>query len=306
MKQTTLAQPTQALSSPGLHTGHVTHVVMRPAPPDTGIVLRRVDLAPAVDIPVLAGYVSDTSRNTTMAKDGASVATVEHILSALNGMGVDNAIVEIDGDEAPILDGSAQHWAQALRQAGVAQQQREREPLSLPGIVAMQGDKEGVEYIALPSDEFRVTTIIDFKSRVVGKQVAEYRRSQSDYLSEVASCRTFVFLHEIMPLLEAGLIKGGDLSNAIVIVDPPLDPAKTEHLAQLVGRHAADLKVENGVLNTSPHRFNNEPARHKMLDFMGDILLVGRPVNAHFIIRCPGHKNNAVFAALLRKTLHLE
>lgn len=306
MKQTTLAKPTTPLSSPGLHTGHVTHAVMLPAPANTGVVLRRTDLCPPVDIPVLAENVSDTARNTTLQKDGATMATVEHLLSALNGLGVDNAIVEVDGDEAPILDGSATYWTQVILQAGITELDEERHALDLPGIVSMQGDKDGVEYIAMPSNEFRVTTIIDFKSRVIGKQVAEYRRSQGDYASEVAPCRTFVFLHEIMPLLEAGLIKGGDLSNAIVIVDPPLEPEKTEHLAQLVGRHAAELKVENGILNTAPHRFNNEPARHKMLDFIGDILLVGRPINAHFIIRCPGHKNNAAFAALLRKTLRLE
>ncbi|MDY5969134.1 MAG: UDP-3-O-acyl-N-acetylglucosamine deacetylase [Bacteroidales bacterium] len=306
MKQTTLAKPTTPLSSTGLHTGHMAQATLLPASANTGIVLRRTDLFPPVDIPVLADNVGDTARNTTLQKNGASVATVEHILSALNGMQVDNAIVEVNGPEAPILDGSAALWTQAISHAGIIELDEERRCLMLPANIYMTGDREGVEYIALPSNEFRVTAIIDFNSHVIGKQVAEFRRSQNDYAVELAPCRTFVFLHEIMPLLEAGLIKGGDLTNAIIVVDPPLDSDKTERLAQLVGRHAADLKVEKGILNTSPHRFNNELARHKLLDFLGDILLAGHPINAHFIIRCPGHKNNATFAALLRKTLQLK
>lgn len=272
-----------------------------PAAAGTGIVLRRTDLCPPQDIPVNADYVGDTSRNTTLQKGDVVVSTVEHLLSALHGMQVDNVIVCINGDEVPILDGSARYWVQVIQQAGVVELPAERVCLAVGEPVYMQGDKEGIEYIALPSSEFRVTTIIDFKSQVIGKQVAEYRSSMGAYDKEVAPCRTFVFLHEILPLLEVGLIKGGDLSNAIVFVDPPLSEAETAHVTQLFGCKPEDLTVSNGVLNTCPHRYNNEPARHKMLDFIGDIMLVGQPVQGHFIIRCPGHKNNAVFAKLLRQ-----
>lgn len=303
MKQTTLKNTTAPLSSPGLHTGHTTTVTIMPAAANTGIVFRRTDITPMQDIPVLADFVGDTSRNTTLHKDNLVVSTVEHLLSAINGMEVDNAVICINGDEVPILDGSAHYWVQAIKQAGIVELEEEREYLTITEPVYMDGSNDCVEYIALPSEEFRVTTIIDFKSQVIGKQVAEYRSSKDDYEQNVAPCRTFVFLHEILPLLEAGLIKGGDLSNAIVFVDPPLNEEQTKHVTRLFGCKPEDLKVVNGVLNTSPHRFNNEPARHKMLDFIGDILLVGKSIHGHFIIRCPGHKNNAVFAQLLRGKL---
>ncbi len=303
MKQTTLQQATAPLSSPGLHTGHVTTVVLRPAAANTGIVIRRIDMNPAPEISVTANWVGDTSRNTTLEKEGVTVATVEHLLSALHALQVDNVYIDIDGDEVPILNGSAIYWVKAIQQAGIVEQEAEREYLSVTEPVYMQGCYEGVEYIALPCDEFRVTAIIDFKSQVIGKQVAEYRSSRDNYEEELASCRTFVFMHEIMPLLEAGLIKGGALENAIVFVDPPLTEEQIERVTSLFNLPREQYRVENGVLTINPYRYHNEPARHKLLDFIGDIRLVGKPVKGHFIIRCPGHKNNAAFAQLLRKQL---
>ncbi len=304
MNQTTLHKATAPLSSPGLHTGHTNIVALHPAPVNTGIVFRRIDLDPFVEIPVNVDRVCDTSRNTTLRQGDVSIATIEHVLSALTGLHVDNCVVEINGDEVPILDGSAHYWVQAIQQAGIQQQDAPRRYLQVTKPLTMLGNKEGVEYIALPSDEFRVTAIIDFKSRVIGKQVAEFRSSNDDYIPEISSCRTFVFLHEILPLLEAGLIKGGALSNAIVFVEQSLSDEQKNHLADLFGNQVKELKVENGVLNTSPHRFNNEPARHKLLDFMGDIRLLGCPVKGHFIIRCPGHKNNADFCKFLLQQLN--
>lgn len=303
MNQTTLHKDAAPLSGPGLHTGHTTIVTLHPAPANTGIVFRRIDLKTVVEIPANVTMVCDTSRNTTLRNGDVSIATIEHLLSALNGLHVDNCYVDINGDEVPILDGSAHYWVQTIQQAGIEQLETPRQYLQVIKTLTMLGDKEGVEYIALPSDEFRVTTIIDFKSRVIGKQVAEFRGSNDDYIPELSSCRTFVFLHEILPLLEAGFIKGGALSNAIVFVDPPLNDEKMTHLADLFGDQVKELKVENGVLNTSPHRYNNEPARHKLLDFIGDISLLGRPVKGHFIIRCPGHKNNAEFCKFLLRQL---
>ncbi len=286
-----------------MHTGHVTTVVLRPAPANTGLVIRRIDMNPMPEIPVVATWVGDTSRNTTLEKGGVTVATVEHLLSALHGLQVDNAYIDIDGDEVPILNGSAIYWVNAIRQAGIVEQEAEREYLAVAAPVYMKGSYEGVEYIALPDEEFRVTAIIDFKSGVIGKQVAEYRSSCDSYEEELASCRTFVFIHEIMPLLEAGLIKGGALENAIVFVDPPLSEEQIRRVTALFNLPREQYQVENGVLTINPYRYHSEPARHKLLDFIGDIRLVGRPVKGHFIIRCPGHKNNAAFAQLLRKQL---
>ncbi len=291
------------MSSPGLHTGHVTTVKLCPAPPDTGVVIRRVDVNPAQEIPVLAEWVGDTSRNTTVEKNGYAVATVEHLLSALHGLQVDNVYIEINGDEIPILNGSAAYWVRAIQQAGIVELEAERQYLTVTEPIYMKGCYDGVEYIALPCDEFRVTAIIDFKSQVIGKQVAEYRSSQHNYVEELASCRTFVFMHEIMPLIDAGLIKGGALENAIVFVDPPLTEEQISRVTKLFNLPREQYEVENGVLKINPFRYHSEPARHKLLDFMGDILLVGKPVKGHFIIRCPGHKNNAAFAQLLRERL---
>ncbi len=306
MKQTTLQQATVPLSSPGLHTGHITTVVLSPAPVNTGIVIRRIDITPMPEIPATADWVGDTSRNTTLEKDGYTVATVEHLLSALHALQVDNVYIDINGDEIPILNGSAIYWVKAIQQAGIVEQAAERKYLSVIEPIYMKGCYEGVEYIALPCDEFRVTAIIDFKSQVIGKQVAEYRSSQGDYVEELASCRTFVFMHEIMPLLEAGLIKGGALENAIVFVDPPLTEEQIDRVTTLFNLPREKYQVENGVLTINPYRYHNEPARHKLLDFIGDIRLVGKSVKGHFIIRCPGHKNNAAFAQMLRRQLRSE
>src|SRR5574344_287403 len=303
-KQTTLTNSI-ALSGRGPHTGQEVQVTLCPAPANHGIIFRRVDVTPQVDLPALATLVSETARGTTLSVSGTRVATVEHLLSALHGLGIDNVLAEVSGEEIPILDGSARPWVEAIQQAGVTVLNADRHYYTIHETITMEDAANGVEYIALPCDDFRVTAIIDFKSAVIGKQVAEMD-AYSDYASQVAPCRTFVFLHEIEPLLAGNLIKGGDIDNALVFVDKPLAPDQAERLAMIYNQNVGTIKVNNGVLNTVEPYFCNEPARHKMLDFIGDIALTGIHLHGHFIIRCPGHKNNVAFAQMLQHLIAQE
>lgn len=298
VQQTTIQRPFK-LSGRGLHTGLNVEVNIHPAPADSGILFRRTDMGTPVDIPALATMVSDTSRGTTIASNGARIATVEHLMSALHGMQIDNAVVEVGGEEIPILDGSARLWVDAIRKAGIQQLQQPRKVFRLEQPLRI-GNDSGMEIQALPAPEFKVSTIIDFKSEVIGHQEAELTGYDS-YADEVAPSRTFVLLHEIEPLLANNLIKGGDLDNALVFVDHKLQPDNLENLARLFGKDLKSIKVRNGVLNNIDKYFPNEPARHKMLDFIGDIALAGMRVQAHFIIKCPGHKANNEFARLLQQ-----
>lgn len=290
------------LSGRGLHTGKNVTVTLCPAAPNTGILYRRMDVEPAVEIPVRADLVVDTARGTTLGMNGLRISTGEHLHAALHGLQVDNVLIEIDGEEVPILDGSAKPWVEGIQKAGLEEQEAERKYFTLREPISMGGTGDGIEYIAMPSDQFRVTTIIDFKSDVIGKQVAEIQGYDS-FAEEISRCRTFVFLHEILQLLQFNLIKGGDLDNALVFVDHPLVKDHAEALAKIYGKKMGSFKVENGVLNTVKPYYPNEPARHKLLDFMGDILLVGCPIKAHFIIKCPGHKSNVAFAQFMRNII---
>ena len=288
------------LSGRGLHTGQTVQASVLPAPAGQGVVFRRVDLNPPVEIPALASFVTDTSRGTTLSKGSARVATVEHLLSALHGLRIDNAIIEVQGEEIPILDGSAAPWVEQIKQAGIEQLDAERRYFTIQEPLTFNLSDDGVTMVALPSDTFQVTTLIDFKSKAIGQQMA-LLENYNDYSEQIAPCRTFCFLHEIEPLLQHNLIKGGDLDNALVFVDHKPDPEMMERLAQMFGKDTKSLRVKDGLLNTSSLHFPNEPARHKLLDFMGDISLVGMPIRGSFHIKCPGHKSNVEFAQLLRQ-----
>ena len=285
---------TAQLKGYGLHTGSLVEVTLHPAPEGYGIRFRRTDLG--VEIPALATAVGETSRSTALAKGDAVVCTVEHLLSALNGLRIDNLQVDIDGPEVPILDGSALPWVKALLQAGLQSQQAPRKSVVLSQPLEMT---EGTScYRYEPADDFSVRCIIDFPGQAIGHQ--EYTFIEGDdYVGQVAPCRTFVFLHEIEPLLANNLIKGGSLNNALVFVNQPLEPQQAEHLGRVYGKDPASFEVKNGVLNTEQPLFANEPARHKTLDFLGDIMLVGAPLKGHFTIQCPGHKNNVAFAKMI-------
>ena len=292
--QTTINKPF-TLSGPGLHTGKYTHATLKPAPADTGIVLLRTDLEKMVSIPARADNVHDTNHGTTLAIGEVMVSTIEHMMSALHGMHVDNVFVEVDGPEIPILDGSARLWVNQITEVGLATLEKERKYITLPQRVEWQDSKSGILMIAEPADDFKVDCKIEFESELIGSQTAAIE-GLDNYAKEIASCRTFVFLHEVEMLLSLNLIKGGDLDNALVFVDKPLGEDEKERLAKLFDKKKETIQVHNGVLNAIEPYFANEPARHKLLDFLGDIYLLGAPVKAHFTIKCPGHRANTELA----------
>ena len=299
--QTTINTPF-TLSGPGLHTGKFTHTTIKPGEVNSGIVFCRTDFEGGKTIAAVADNVTDTNHGTTIANDGASVSTIEHLMSALHGMRIDNAIVEVDGPEVPILDGSARLWVEQIQKVGTVQQNAERRYLHLKESVEWVDEASGIVLKAEPADDFVVDSTIEFKSELIGRQSARLT-SYGQYLNEFARCRTFVFLREVEVLLSLNLIKGGDLDNALVFVDKPLGDEEKTRLAALYNRDKDSIKVSNGVLNTIEPFFDNEPARHKLLDFMGDIYLVGMPVKGHFTLRCPGHRANVELAKLIRKLI---
>lgn len=292
--QTTINNPF-TLSGPGLHTGKYTHVTIKPAAADTGIVILRTDLTPVATIPAKAENVRDTNHGTTLANGAASVATIEHMMSALHGMRVDNACVEVDGPEVPILDGSAKLWVDQIVKVGVKSLDAERHYIEIGQRIEWSDSENDIMMVAEPSDHFSVDCNIEFKSELIGSQRAVID-GLDNYVEEVARCRTFVFLHEVEVLLAHNLIKGGDLDNALVFVDKPLGEEEKARLAALFNKDKDSIQVRNGVLNTIEPYYANEPARHKLLDFIGDIYLVGGPLKAHFTIKCPGHRANTELA----------
>ena len=278
MNQTTLSREFR-MTGMGLHTGRTVTVSVRPAQPDYGIAFRRTDRFNIVTVPALATSISETARGTTIGSGRHNIATIEHLMSALHGCGIDNALIELDGGEVPILDGSARPWLQQITRVGVREQDAPRR-----------------EYVF--TEPFSVKCVIDFPKSVIGRQEAELT-DMGQYASEIAMCRTFVFLHEIEPLLHLNLIKGGSLDNALVFVNKELGPRQLRRLERTFHKDASQIRVHDGVLNTTEPYFPNEPARHKLLDFVGDVRLVGIPLQGHFSIYKPGHKANAAFSKYL-------
>lgn len=295
--QCTLAHDTE-LSGVGLHTGERVTMVLRPANPGFGIRFQRVDLPEKPIVKADVDYVTDTSRGTTLENGAAKVNTVEHILAALVGSGIDNALVELDGPEVPILDGSAGPFIEAIESAGVQKQDAKRVVFNLDSNIHFYDPVKNVDMLALPSAEFQVTTLIDFNSPVLGTQHAALRHI-TDFRSEIAPCRTFCFLHELEYLLDNNLIKGGDLSNAIVVADKPVKQDELDRLARILDKPSIEVK-EAGILNNLQLHFPNEPARHKLLDVVGDLALVGQPIRAHIIASRPGHATNVEFARRIK------
>ena len=294
---------TVSVEGTGLHTGKSVTLTFHPAPVNHGIKFQRVDLE---DQPVIKADVSrviSTFRGTTLKKDHAQVSTVEHTLSALSGMGIDNVLIEIDGPEAPILDGSSDSFVQVLEEAGVEEQNAPREYFEVTEPISYKDEVTGTEMLALPADEFQITTLIDFDSPVLGQQYASLL-SLRDYRNEIAPSRTFVFLHELDNLINHNLIKGGNLDNALVIVDRLMSQEELDLLAKKLGRPSVKVEKE-GILNTAALKFQNEPARHKLLDVIGDLTLVGVPIKGKIVATKPGHTANIEFAKILKRH-HLE
>lgn len=287
------------LSGVGLHTGEQVNMTLKPANPGFGIRFQRIDLPEKPVVKADVDYVVDTSRGTTLEHNGARISTIEHILAALVGMGVDNVLVEIDGPEIPILDGSARQFIEAIDSVGVQEQDAKRIVYSIDSNIHFYDPVKNVDMLAVPANEYQITTLIDFNSPVLGTQHATLKH-MSEFRDEIAPCRTFCFLHELEYLLDHNLIKGGDLSNAIVVVDRQVNQDELDRLAKVFNKPEIEVKTE-GILNNLQLHFPNEPARHKLLDVVGDLALVGVPIRAHIIANRPGHAANVEFARKLKQ-----
>ena len=304
MKQRTIGKEFR-VTGMGLHTGRTVTVTVRPAPPDSGIAFRRTDRFNIVTQKALAENVSETKRGTTLGSGRHSVATIEHLMSALHGCEVDNVLVELDGGEVPILDGSARPWMMQLTRVGTVEQPAERRVGKVTEKLHFEHPSTGSVYEVEPTDGFSVECVIDFPGSVIGRQSAKIE-SLNEYAAGIAPCRTFVFLHEIEPLLHLNLIKGGSLDNALVYVNKELGSRQLRRLERTFHKDASQFRVHDGVLNTTDPYYPNEPARHKLLDFIGDVRLAGYPLQGRFSIYKPGHKANVAFAAFLSQHLTVE
>ncbi|MEM8896144.1 MAG: UDP-3-O-acyl-N-acetylglucosamine deacetylase, partial [Bacteroidota bacterium] len=287
--QQTVAKEIQ-VSGIGLHTGVVSNMVFVPAKPNHGIKFQRVDIEgqPLVDADV--DNVVDTSRGTTIEQNGARVYTVEHTLAALVGIEIDNVLIQIDGPEPPIMDGSSAIFIDALLEGGIEEQNAQRNFFEIPESVFYKDKARDVEIAALPLDDYRVTVMVDYNSPVLGSQHANLT-DITEFKDEISSCRTFCFLHELEELYNNNLIKGGDLSNAIVVVDRVVTEEELAKLSKMLNKPKVEVKKE-GILNNVELRFKNEPARHKLLDVVGDLALVGRPIKGQILAARPGHAAN--------------
>lgn len=297
VKQKTLANSFK-IEGKGLHTGVNVTMNFLPAPENHGFKFKRVDLEnqPIIDADV--DLVVDTSRGTLLEKDGARIGTIEHALAALTGMDLDNVLIEVNNEEAPIMDGSSRYFVEAIEKAGVLEQKAEREYFEIQEKIEIYDEKSDSHIIALPDDDYRLNVMISFKSRVLNNQFATLD-SISDFKSEIANCRTFVFLHELEFLLNNNLIKGGELNNAIVIIDKEVSQEELDRLAELFHHDKVEVKPQ-GILNNLDLHFDNECARHKLLDVIGDLALCGKRIKGRIIATKPGHRPNTIFAQALK------
>ncbi len=298
-KQRTLKESVK-LSGIGLHTGAICEIEITAAPENHWYKFQRVDLEGQPIVEARAANVTSTQRGTTLSKNGAEVHTVEHLLAALYSLKIDNALIKINGPEIPILDGSSHHFVEALEKAGTVRLEAERNYLLIEETIPFEIQDIEAEFLAVPTQgkEYRITVMVDYKSPVLGTQHASMY-SLEDFKEEISGCRTFVFLKEVEQLATAGLIKGGDLDNALVLVEREYDQGEIQNILNLVGKPDLEVKVEVGYLNSSKPKFQNEPARHKLLDIVGDLALTGKFIKGHVLAARPGHYANVEFAKKL-------
>ncbi|HAE13991.1 MAG: bifunctional UDP-3-O-[3-hydroxymyristoyl] N-acetylglucosamine deacetylase/3-hydroxyacyl-ACP dehydratase [Chitinophagales bacterium] len=282
----------------GLHTGQQVEMTFRPAPVNHGFKFKRVDLDGTPVIDADADLVVDTARGTTIAKNNVRVSTIEHTLAALVGMGVDNCLIELNASETPIMDGSSRVFVEAIDSVGVEEQEADREPIVIKENLSYVDPVRQTEMMLIPADDYQVTVMIDFDSKVLGQQHASLHHLE-EFKAEFASCRTFAFLHELEMLYDNNLIKGGDLNNAIVIVDKEVTPEEMDKLKKMFHKDSVTVKKE-GILNNLELHYVNEPARHKLLDVVGDLALAGRPIQGKVIANRPGHPSNVEFAKVIK------
>jgi UDP-3-O-[3-hydroxymyristoyl] N-acetylglucosamine deacetylase/3-hydroxyacyl-[acyl-carrier-protein] dehydratase len=302
-KQRTISKPV-SISGIGLHTGCEVKLTIKPAPVNHWFKFKRIDVEGEPIIDAIADNVNDTSRGTTVSKNNVQVGTIEHLLAASYGMNLDNLLFEIDGPEVPILDGSSKYWVKAINDAGIVEQEAERKYFEFKENHEFKIDEREVKISLYPDSDFSINVLVDYKSTQLVNQFASINNI-SEFETEFSSCRTFAFLSELESLLKAGLIKGGDLDNAIVLVDKEMSKEEFAKLRELFNK--PDIKVKNqGILNNLDLRFNNEPARHKLLDMLGDLALVGYRFKGNIIAKRPGHMANSEFAKQIRSFITKE
>jgi UDP-3-O-[3-hydroxymyristoyl] N-acetylglucosamine deacetylase / 3-hydroxyacyl-[acyl-carrier-protein] dehydratase len=303
VKQKTI-QNEITLKGVGLHTGVEVNMTLKPAPINNGFTFVRVDLEGSPIIEADANYVVNTQRGTNLEKLGVKIQTPEHVLAALTGCDLDNVIIELDASELPIMDGSSKFFVEAIEKAGLVEQDAERIYYVVKEIISYTDETTGSEIILMPADDYQVTAMVDFGTKVLGTQNATLK-NLSDFKTEIADARTFSFLHELETLLDNGLIKGGDLNNAIVYVDKEISTKTIENLKVAFGKESISVKP-NGILDNLTLHYPNEAARHKLLDVIGDLSLIGTRIKGKVIANKPGHFVNTQFAKKLSKMIKIE
>jgi len=289
-----------SLSDIGLHSGKKVNLTFCPAKENFGIKFQRIDIENQPIIEASVDYVTEIQRGTTLTKNGHSVSTIEHSLAALTGLGIDNCLIKIDAQEVPIMDGSSTPFIKILKQAGIKELSADKDFIVIKEPIKFSIEDKGIELIALPDDHYNITSMIDYDSPVLGKQHARLENIE-DFEDEIASSRTFCFLHELEFLAHNNLIKGGDLSNAIVVVDKVIEKERLNQIAKLLGKPTVEV-TDKGILDNVKLRHENEAARHKLLDIVGDLTLIGRPIKGKIIATKPGHGPNTEFAKLIKKS----
>jgi UDP-3-O-[3-hydroxymyristoyl] N-acetylglucosamine deacetylase/3-hydroxyacyl-[acyl-carrier-protein] dehydratase len=300
VQQRTIKQPV-SLSGVGLHTGSLSTMTFKPAPDNYGVRFRRIDLPGSPEVPADVDHVVDLSRGTTIELNGARVHTVEHVMAALVGLQIDNILIELDANEPPVLDGSARPYVDALTGAGFEKQASPKDYLIIDKTVHYHNEEKGVDIVALPTDDYRITVMVDYNNPALGSQHTGLFDLEREFVKDFAPCRTFCFLHEVEMLHSQGLIQGGTLDNAIVIVDRELSDGEVKRISEKLGIKGSVILGAGGVVNNRPLYFKNEPARHKLLDLMGDLALIGVPLKAQILAARPGHASNIAFAKMIRK-----
>ena len=302
-KQTTIKKQT-TLEGVGIHTGNEVKLTFKPAPADFGYVFKRIDMTNQPEIEALSKYVVDTQRGTTLEKDGVKLKTIEHVLAALVGLEIDNVIIEINGEEPPILDGSSKYFVEALEGAGIKFLNKIRSEYIVKEVISYVDTKTGSEITVIPSDNYQITTMVDYDTKILGTQNATLNNLK-EFKENFSNARTFSFLHEIEMLLENNLIKGGDLNNAIVYVDKKISDETMDKLKKAFKKDKISVKP-NGILDNLNLHYQNEAARHKLLDVMGDLALIGKRIRGKVIAKKPGHKTNTTFAKKISSIIEIQ
>ena len=302
-KQTTIKKSI-SLQGVGIHTGNKVTLTFNPAVENTGYMFKRIDLPGQPEIEALSKYVIDTQRGTTLEKDGVKLKTIEHVLAALVGLEIDNVLIHIDSEEPPIMDGSSKFFVEALEKSGIKELSQNRSEYIVKNVLTYKDDETGSEITVIPSDNYEVTTMVDYETKVLGTQNATLS-DLSEFKDNFSNARTFSFLHEIEMLLENNLIKGGDLNNAIVYVDKKISDDTMDKLKKAFNKDKVSVK-SNGILDNLNLHYPNEAARHKLLDVIGDLALIGKRIRGKIIAKKPGHKTNTMFAKMISEIIDRE